>query len=539
MKNKHLIMAALSASMLLAGCNGGGNNNNSTVSSETSSETSSEIASSEDNTAARKAALASFIKNIGPNNVTMKLTASSGSESADYTYYYMGADAFMVSDGKETQGILANKEQGFFLFTVDDGEVNLHGCQGLGNDITAYYTTPSGVFSDNNFYKYIDLEGDDFVFELNTKQMIKDLTSYMSKGPGSTCLYFLLNLVGSQGSYYKYVSSASLTLAEDGSTADMSVRLASGKTVVTYTAHFSDFGTTDVKAVSDYLASAKDIPTPTGWDEDCTKSINSVFGDKASDIVFPSGLITAAFDQQALVYSNKSEDEDSESTSEETAVTYAGVQWSFFGKDLTESYGKMLKDAGYTYVGSQESSSDGYTHFYYQKEFSAQTKDEGATYIQVDWYYYSSLKQFTCQIYLATDALRYNYETVALANEKIAAYNKVATYAIPTLAESEDIVGDIEIGDYTNLYADTYGYAYYFTVDITFSDEKKALAYAEAYISSLSSTKYADTEKYDWDTDGVVIYGVVSGGNYAAVLQVIEGKTSTGNYVVELVAIGY
>ncbi len=529
MKKKHLILAALSATMLLAGCNGGGNNN----SSANSGEASSNITSSEDNTASRKAALGSFIKSIRPNNVTMKITASSGSDSADYTYYYMGADAFMVSDGKETQGILANKDQGFFLFTVDDGVLNIHGCQGLGNDITTYYTTPSGVLADSDFYQYLELEGEGLVYELNTKQMIKDLTSYMSKGTGTTCLYFLLNLVGSNGNYYKYVSGASLTLAEDGSYADMSVRLVSGKSVVTYTAHFSDFGTTEVKAVSDYLANPKDIAAPTGWDEDCSKAIDGVFGDKASDIIFPAGLVNAAFDQQALVYS--SEDD----SSGEASYTYAGIQWTYYGKDLTKGYGQMLADAGYDYVGSKKSSSDGYTHFYYQKEFTAQSEDSGATYIQVDWYYYSSLKQFTCQIYLATDAMRYSYATVAEANEKIASFNKVATYAVPTLEESEDIVGDIEIGDYTDLYAATSGYSYYFTVDITFADESKALAYAESYIASLSSTKYTDTQQYSWDEDGAVIYGVANSSGYAALLEVIEGKTTSGSYVVEIMAVGY
>ncbi len=530
MKSKHLILAALSATMLLAGCSVGGNNSNSSVSSEVSSE----IASSEDNTAARRAALGTFIKSIAPNNVTMNIAESASGESTDYTYYYMGADAFMVSDGEDTQGILANKDQGFFLFTVDDGVLNLHGCQGLGNDITNYYTTPSGVFADGDFAQYVELEGDGLVYELNTKQMIKDLTSYMSKGTGSTCLYFLLNLVGSSGSYYKYVSSASLTLAEDGSSADVNVRLASGKTVLNYTAHFSDFGTTDVKVVSDYLANAKDIPTPTGWDEDCTKSIESVFGDKASDVIFPKDLVTAAFDQQALVYTS----DDDADASDEDSFTYAGVHWTSYGKDLTESYGKMLKDAGYNYVGSQKSSTDGYTHIYYQKEYSAQTADEGATYIQVDWYYYSSLNEFSCEIYLATDAMRYSYATVAEANDKLASYSDVITYSIPSLAESEDIVGNIEISDYTDLYADSYDYGYFLTIDITFTDEKKAIAYAEAYITSISSD-YMDTEEYSWKADGAVLYGVVSSGGYIAMLEVIEGKTTTGDYVVEINAIGY
>ncbi len=527
MKSKHLIMAALSATMLLAGCNGGGSNNNN-------SEISSEITSSEDNTEARKAALATFIRNIAPNNVTMTITASASGESANYTYYYLGADAFMVSEGDEAQGILANNDQGFFLFTVENGALNIHGCQGLGNDITTYYTTPSGVFADGDFAQYVELEGDGLVYELNTKQMIKDLTSYMSKGTGSTCLYFLLNLVGSSGSYYKYVSSASLTLAEDGSSADVNVRLASGKTVLNYTAHFSDFGTTDVKVVSDYLADAKDIPAPTGWDKDCTSAINSVFGDKASDIIFPSGLVTAAFDQQALVYTN----DDDTDASEEDSYTYAGVHWTSYGKDLTESYGAMLKAAGYEFVGSEKSSTDGYTHFYYQKEFAAQTEDSGAKYIQFDWYYYSSLKEFTCEVYLATDAIRYSCATVAEANDKIASYSDVMTYAIPSLAESEDIIGDIEISDFTDLYAEEYGYSYFLTIDIAFTDEKKAIAYAEAYISSLSSTKYADSGEYSWEDDGAVLYGVRSGANYAALLEVVEGKTTSGEYVVEIMAVG-
>ncbi len=524
MKKRNFILAALSATMLLAGCSGG-NNNNSSVDSQ--GDSSAPIDSTK-----RKAALSAFVKNIAPNNVTMNLSVSGGSDDESLTYYYMGADAFVLDDGENSQGILANKDQGFFLFTIEDGALNLHGCQGLGNDITTYFTTPSGVFGDTSLYQYVDLETEGYVYDFDTKQMIKDLTTYMSKGTGSTCLYFLLNLMGSSGNYYKYVSSAKLTLSEDGSSGEMSVKLASGKTVLTYTASFSSFGTTSVKAVSDFLAEGKDIPTPTGWDEDCQAAISAVFKDKADDIIFPSGLVNAAFNQQALVYTGE-DDSSSES------YKYAGLQWTSYGKDLTVSYGKMLADAGYDYVGSQVSSSDGYTHFYYQKELTAQSEDSGAVYIQVDWYYYSSLSEFTCQIYSAVDAMRYTYSSVADANAKIATFNAVAAYPVPTLIESDTIKGDIELADFTAIYAEEYGYSYYFAVDLTFASEEEALAYGEAYIKTLASASYSDTGKYDWDEDGAVMYGAgVSGTSYAALISVLTGKTTTGDYIVEIQAVG-
>ncbi len=536
MKYKSLFLAALSASMLLASCN----NNNNTQSSvfDSVSEDSSE-ASSEDNTAKRKAALASFIKKVAPNNVTMKISASGGTKTSEYTYYYMGADAFMVSQDDVNQGILVNNDQGFFLFSVEDGELSFQGCQGLGNDITTYFTTPSGVFADGDFSSYVDLEGEGYSYDLNTKQMIKDLTSYMSKGTGSTCLYFLLNLVGSSYSYYKYVSSGNLTIAPDLSYADVTVKLASGKAVLTYTCRLSDFGTTDVKEVSDYLADAKDFATPTAWDEGCAEAISSVFAGKESDVIFPKGLVSASFAQEALVYSGSSDDSDAEDGSASSATTpdYAGVQWTHYGDDLTTSYGKMLLAAGYEYAGSQKSSSDGYTHYYYQKEFSAQTEEEGATYIQCDWYYYSSLQEFTCQIYLAQDAIRYECASVEEANAKIAEINTAATYDIPVLTESDAIKGSIAVADYTFLYEESYGYAYYYTIDLTFGSEADATAYAKNYIASISKD-YSDTGKYNFDQSGAVIYGVVSGQSYEALLQVIEGKTTSGDYLVEIIAVG-
>ena len=517
-------MAALSASMLLAGCDNVGNKQTTSLDSET--------------------ALKTFVQNVAPNNLTMTLNASSGKNSFDYTYYYLGADAFMMTDGTDNnQGILVNNDQGFFLFTVKDNKVNLQGCQGLGNDITTYFTTPSGVFADSTFYSYIDVddvtaESNTYSYDLNTKQMIRDLTSYMSKGTGSTCLYFLLSLVGSSGSYYKYVSSANLTIASDASYADVKVKLSSGKGVFTYTCHLSDFGKTDVKAVSDYLANAEDIAAPTAWDEDCSNSIKSVFAGKESDVIFPKGIVGASFDQQALVYTNKSEDDEdsSSSSSSETSFTYAGVQWSFYGKDLKTSYGDMLEKAGYEYVGSQVSKSDKYTHYYYQKEYAAQTKDEGAVYIQCDFYYYSGTKEFTCQIYLAQDALRYENLSLTDANAKIAEINATAEYDIPVLAESESIK-TIDVADYTSISAQSYNVSYYYVIDITFEKEDEAKAYAKAYIASIS-TNYADTGTYTWEDDGAVEYAVTSGSNYLAILEIVEGKASDGTYLVEIRALG-
>lgn len=538
MKFKSLFLAALSASMLLTGCGG----NNVDQSSVVDSGSSSSEQSGQASVAERKAALASFIKKVAPNNVTMEISVSGGTGSSNYTSYYLGADAFMVSQGDSSQGILVNNDQGFFLFTVEEGNLSFHGCQGLGNDITTYFTTPSGVLADTKLYQYVDFEGEGYSFDFNTKQMIKDLTSYVSKGTGSTCLYFLLNLVGSTGSYYKYVSSLNLTIASDLSYADLTVKLAAGKTIQTYACHLSDFGATEVAAVSTYLAEAKDFAAPSAWDEDCTKAISSVFAGKESDVIFPIGLVSASFDQQALVYSSEEseseENEGEEGAGEKTpAYNYAGIQWTHYGDDLTKGYGKALVSAGYEYAGSQESSDDGYTHYYYQKEFSAQTEEEGATYIQCDWYYVSSIEEFTCQIYLATDALRYECGTVAEANAKIAEINETATYDIPLLSESEAIKGTISVADYSSLYQESIGCTYYYIFDLTFASETEATSYAKSYIASISGS-YQDTGSFDFDEDGAVAYVVPYGQSYAAALQILKGQMDSGDYVIEIRAFG-
>ena len=482
----------------------------------------SSIPSSEDILAKRKEVLDKFIENITPNNVTMEVNNSKRQDA--FSYYYLGKEAYVADGGDIDHGALVNKDQGIFHFSLYYGDgLSLDYCEGLGNDITAYFITPSVVFADPDFYNYIELEGEGYSYSLNTEQMIKDVTSYLSEGTGSACLYYLLWLLGSTA-YYKCVTSASLTIAPDASYADVEVKLASGETVLTYTCHLYDFGTTDVKAVSDYLANPQDIPVPTGWNEGCTEAIGKVFAGKESDIIFPTGLISASFGQSVVVYNAGSDDDVSD--------TESGVQWTHYGDDLTESYGALLKENGYEYVGRQKSSSDGLMHYYYRKEYAAQTEDKGALYIQCNFYYVSSTQEFTCWIYLTQDAMRYENLSLSDANAKIDEINATAEYDIPSLAESESIKS-IDVADYTLVY----GYTYYYAIDVFFENEDEAKAYAEAYIASISES-YSDTGRYSWEDDGAVQYEVTKSSSYLVIFSLTEDEATDGTYFVEIIAAG-
>lgn len=525
MNKKNLLLTVLSASALLVGCNQNGNN--------------SSLSESVDPTVARKSAMAGFIKSIKKNNVTMSVTASDGTASITTKTYYMGGDAFVRDTGTAREGILANGDQGFFYFSLDDkDQFTWLGCQGLGNDITTYFVTPSNVFADDDMYAYFDYEGEGYTFTFNAKQMRKASSSYVSSygAKGDGCLYYLCSLVAGDASYYSYVSSLSMDLDSDGSKAVLTMAVASGTDVVTYTATFSDFGSTSVKAVADYLSDPKDFAAPTAWSDESKEAIDTVFKtsekDATGDIIFPTGIINGTFYDGALGYQSKD-------ASGNTVFVPAGIQWQNYGSDLTSSYGKLLMSKGYVYAGDtdEDNSSDGYHHYYYTKEYSAQTDSTGAIDIQCDMYYYSRSKLFVCQIYFVQSPIYKTYSTVEDANKVITTINAVATYDVPSLATSDKLVGEIGVSDYTAIYS-SQGYRYYYMFSIGLDSEASAKAYAEAYVASLSSS-YADTKNYSFAEDGMVVYAVLnSQGTADALVGVSYGTSSDGGYGVSIVIAG-
>ncbi len=491
MKKKALFMGILSATVLLAGCGPAQNQESSGADANT----------------VRRTALSNFVKGVAKCNLTMETKGYYSSR-----VYYMGADAFVEEDvatGAQS-GVLVNGDQGLYGFDIEGDELVFAGCEGLSNDIPSYYITPATILADDDFMDYYVLTGEDLTFDFDTATMV--VSDYQF-------LYYTCALLLGNGEYYTYVSSLSLKLNEAGNEGTLTLKLKVDSSKITGIATFKDIGTTSVKAVADYLESPKEMATPTDFTASTKAVIKSVFADNASDIVFPTGLITAAYNDTPLTSSN----------------TYVGAAWYSFGKDLHKKYGKMLESKGYEY---QEADQDdnGVTHYYYAKAIKDQTDTEGRILIIFDLYYTSSVRRFMAMAMLAEDSMYFTYDTVAEANSgAIAKINEKATYDIPNLPESSDIKDGIFCIDSTVLY----NYNYYWVISVSFASEEAATSYAETYIASLASTNYKDGEEYTLDEDGQVQYYAPSTSNPQATIIVAVGQLTGGDYAVNIAAAGY
>lgn len=482
-------MGVLSATVLLAGCG------------------PAQESSSIDANTIRRTALSNFVKGVAKCNLTMETKGYYSSR-----VYYMGADAFVEEDvtSGEQSGVLVNGDQGLYGFDIEDNTLVFSGCEGLSNDVPSYYITPATILADDDFMDYYDLTGDNLTFDFDTATMV--VSDYQF-------LYYTCALLLGNGGYYTYVSSMSLKLNEAGNEGTLTLKLKVESSKITGIATFKDIGTTSIKAVTDYLADPQVIAVPTDFSSSTKAAIKSVFADNASDIVFPTGLVTAAYNDAPLT----------------SGSTYVGAAWYSFGKDLHKDYGKMLESHGYEY---QEADKDdnGVTHYYYAKVIKDQTDTKGQILIIFDLYYTSSVRRFMAMAMLAEDSMYFTYETVAEANSKaIAKINEVATYDIPELPESSDIKGDIVGVDSSALY----NYNYYWAISISFVSEETAASYAETYIASLASTNYKDGGKYTLDDDDRVQYYAPSTTSVSATIVVAVGQLSTGDYAVNIAAAGY
>lgn len=498
MKKRALFLAALSVGMLLTAC-GNSQEDSSTKPSDTTSEV----------LAARKKALAGFIDNIGANNVTMSVSGTSSS----YKRYYLGADAFVAesADSSEVQqaGILVNSDQGFFYFTIENGAVNISSCAGLGNDITNYFIVPS-MLANDDFIQYYNLEGQGYVYQLDTAKMIKDVRY----------LYYLCNLLGLDGQNYAYTSSLTLTLNEDGSEAKLKLTLKSAGQTVTQIATFSNFGTTDVKAVSDYLKNPQVIEAPTAFTDLSQQAIEQLFGERADAIVFPTGLATGTFGDSPMTSNGQ----------------LLAVEWQNYGEDLRKPYAKMLTAAGYEFGGSQVSESDNLTHYLYQKEIEPQKAEgrQGAKYIVCDLSYGSTAKEFTAIFYNGTLGYKETFATIEEANSTGFKYmNEKMAYDIPELPATSDLKGNITITDNS----EGSNYSYYFVVSLDFATKEIAMSYAKDYLELLETYHYVDSGEATFEKDNAVIYAAPNVSSATALLSVNVIQSGAG-WKFGLVAIG-
>ncbi len=533
MKKSALLLGVLAAGMVLCGC---GENNDNSSSGDSGSFSSEELEE-------RRAALANFIIGMGKNNLTLKVTGANAS-----LRYYLGSDAFVTEDAASgsKSGILANKDQGFYYFTVNsDDTLTFSGCQGLGSDIAAYYITPYNVFATDDMKGYYDLSSGSntdksYVFKFDTTKMIADYTS-----GNSTAIYYLAYLLGAYDSssstiYHSYVTSLELTLSKGSGNASVKLKYKTGVSTQTQTATIYNVGTTTVKAVDDYLKNPETFEAPTDFTEASKKALNSVFVGHESDIVFPTGIVTAAYADSPLAYSGSG---------------YAGLEWVQYGVNLTKKYAAMLVSKGYELdqVVSASESSDGYTHYYYTHEFSEQieaveasgdtaaVEAQGAIYIVADIYYSSKYDVFTAQIYTEEAPMYWTYDTIADANTKIAAINasENTKYSVPTLPESSHITNDILVEDDIRIYPYYYYYSYYYIFVLEFDTEENAVAYANSYATAIiSEKKYVDTGKYSIEDDGQVTFAAPNADAAEALINVVAGKTSVGTYAVNIYFVG-
>lgn len=506
MKKKALLLAVLSTGLILGSCG----RDNPTPSPSTDSTNSSGMVDT-----ARRKALRTFMNALGQNNVTMTTVSTGGSGAQSAKRYYFGADALIVEDVNtgEQYGILVNGNQGLFYFTFEDGEVVVDSCAGIGNNITSYYATPS-MLADDKCLSYLKLDGEGFVFEYDVTEMIKDFRY----------LYYTCSMLGVTGTDYQYVSSLSLTVNQDGTEGRLSMKVKNGATNITAVATFTNIGTTTNEALSAYLANPDVIQTPTDFSDVTKTAMAKVFGEHASDVLFPTGLVTAAFADSPLVQNN----------------AYVGVGWYSYGKNLKAAYGKLLKAAGYTLADSGESS-DGLVHDYYQKEIAAQSEEThtGATYIVVDLSYYSGTSEFTAYFYKSAGSYSEEYDSIAEANAKGIAYiNEKVTYDIPELpATDKAIINDDEKIFFADGSAIETDYDYFFAMGILFGNQEDALAYLESYVDLLEATHYLDSQAYTIEDDGVLLYLAPSTTSPRAALQL--GLYQDGDtYSVELIAFG-
>lgn len=507
MKKKTLLLAVLSTGLILGSCGG---DNPTSSSSADSSDSSGTVDT------ARRTALRTFMNALGQNNVTMTTVSTGGSGAQSAKRYYFGADAFMVEDVDtgEQSGILVNGNQGLFYFTFEDGKVVVDSCAGIGNNITSYLVTPS-MLTDDKYLSYLKLDGEGFVFEYDVTTMIQDVRY----------LYYTCSMLGITATNYQYVSSLSLSISQDGTEGRLSMKVKNGATTITSVATFTNIGTTTNEALSAYLANPDVIQTPTDF-SDATKTVMAnVFGEHASDILFPTGLVTAAFADSPLVQNN----------------AYVGVGWNSYGKNLKTSYGRLLRAAGYTLADSSESDSDGLVHDYYQKEIASQDEEShtGATYIVADLSYYSSASEFTAYFYLSAGSYSEEYDSIADANTKGIAYiNEKATYDLPELpATDKAIINDEEKILFMDRSAIETDYSYFFAMGILFGNQEDALAYLESYVDLLEATHYVDSKNYTIEEDGVLVYLAPSTASPRAALQL--GLYQDGDtYSFELLAYG-
>ena len=477
MKKKSSLMILALSALLLAGCNPEAKSSLPTSIPESS--TSSILppeSSSEEGMDKETALLYYYRRLLKPSNLTMSIKDPTGQTVVKY---FMGSDAVVFDSNGEQEGILVNGTQGVFEFKVDSANnIILGQSYGRSTNVIDVFYTPTLLANERELG--IWTIGDEGYFYT------------CSNKPGSSAFgaYATMLTLG-KSSYISYLSSMTLKLADDLSSATLKLRYTLDGQVATVSATFSKFGNTSVKAVADYIKNPVTVPSATAYSSTATTIANALYGD-ATIAPFPTGLVDYAFRDDPLTDSSNH------------AV---GFQWTYYGDNIASGWNSILTAKGYVSAQADTVDDDGYTHTtlkYVLREATAEVGEKSAV---AEYWYDSREKEFCCQFSLFIGAVVSEIADISALNTKLALVNasEDVTYALPDFDANEAIT-KITFTDASEKFASDYSFYYYIEMDI--ADSAAAMTYLKAYETKLLQGSYQvlTSVNVTLDHDGTGVY---------------------------------
>ena len=474
-KKSSLMILALSA-MLLVGCNPEAKSSVPTSTPESSTSILPPESSSEEGMDKETALLYYYRKLLKPSNLTMSIKDPTGKTVVKY---FMGKDAIVFDSNGEQEGILANGTQGVFEFNIDSANnVTLGQCYGRSTNVIDVFFTPTLLANEREMG--IWTIGDEGYFYT------------CSNNPGSSAFgaYATMLTLG-KTAYISYLSSMTLKLADDLSSASLKLRYTIDGQVATVSATFSKFGTTSVKAVADYLKNPTNVPNATAYSSTANTIAESLFGD-ANIAPFPTGLVDYAFRDDYLT-------DDSNHA--------VGFQWTYYGDNIASGWNSILTTKGYVSAQADTVDDSGYTHTTMKYVLRAATSEVGEKSAVAEYWYDSKEHEFCCQFSLFIGAVVKEVADIAALNTKLEAINgsEGVTYALPAFDENAAIT-KITVTDACERFANNYSFYYYIEMEI--ADSATAMTYLKAYENKLLQGIYQvlSSVNVTLDNDGTGVY---------------------------------
>lgn len=515
-----LASCVLAAGLLLAGCGG-----------ETSySEDSGSVA------VEAKAALKTFVNKLSENNVTVISSGSKGSKAK----YYFGPDAFFAEDASGNQsGIIVAPysytvdnsafDTGFFYFGIEDNQVVLESCAGLGNDVGTAFITPI-FLCDKNIRPFYDYENATIQQVTDKNGRVEDYylftfdTETLKDEPRS--LAYICALFGFSTEYYQYVSRFNMLLAKDGLSATYSLTCRMGASNSTQKLQVFDLGSTKNTAIEAFIKNPTTRKSPTTWSESGAASIKNYYAQYQDNLVFPTGIVNGSFDD-GLIYND-------------AGTSIEGFSWTTYGEDLGTQYSTILKNNGYEFYTEQSSESSSTVYQIYRKVITPQNleKRTPGLYMVCQFGYTSNRQLFSAAFYPNQFGLTYEFNSISEFNptfKTVVQDKQTSAQKVVSLPESAS-VKKIELLDNTVLSAISSQYKVYSMVTLSIASEKAANEYVTNYIDMLKEqTSYKMADTMTWDTDGAVDFAYPDLSKPSSVVQIIKGTDANGAYSGQIV----